>query len=99
MLSNKADGDKAYWLGQWKSPQEIMENLFSELSFNDVNFLSQHLLKQSLARLKLDNKMAYCVLSSLSPRIRFSGDAGRYRDVMQRRVAITSALATALETD
>ncbi|TNF65701.1 MAG: hypothetical protein EP298_11210 [Gammaproteobacteria bacterium] len=55
LFSSKADGSHAYWLGQWKSPEEVMENLFAKLTFNEIKLLSNKLLKEELDKFKGDS--------------------------------------------
>ena len=96
LFDNKADGDKAYWLGQWKTPEDVIEDLFSELNFDEVNFLSKYLLNEAQKSLDLNGGLGGAKEQIDLSDYQFSR-LGTFDQVMDARVKITQTLTNAIK--
>ena len=94
LFNNKSDGEKAYWLGQWRTPEDIIETLYSLLTYDEVNCLSKHLLNQARDKLKDYKGVEAPVVIDLS-NYKFH-QSGTFNNVMDKRVSITKALGSEL---
>ncbi|MCF6776695.1 hypothetical protein L3V83_08950 [Thiotrichales bacterium 19X7-9] len=98
-IDRNYNGGDAYWLGQWETPEDILEDLFAELSFEEIEILSNHLLKTENEKLKLIKDEQSFLADHDNENLELTKHTSDYRSIMNRRVEVTSKASKLLNED